>query len=238
MGDIRAIVSSQVPNGSVGSNLFTLLGRTIQVWFGMLPLLIAGAVASVLVTALLTYLTDPDLFEGNVPVSVVVPHALYLVFMCRMTARRMGFADNFRIFSVRTLIAVLVTGFLIGVISTTVGALLPIPQAFSAVVVLSALFATTPILPALVIGSIRFSTAFWLRFIATACTAALPWLLVIEALGLPAQVCTDEGWGLFEGGIIMWPLLGLHMFMATTAAVVIPTVVYFAMTSCGGANND
>lgn len=42
----------------------------------------------------------------------------------------------------------------------------------------------------------------------------LPWLLAIWVTGLPAQRCTGECWGLMEGGIVMVPLHGLHLFIA------------------------
>jgi hypothetical protein len=112
------------------------------------------------------------------------------------------------------------------------------PLGFWSVIVLSALFSVTPILPALALGGIRLSAAFCLRFVAAAGVVALPWLLVIEVLGLPAQFSANEGWGMLEGGIILWPLLGGHMFLATTAATVIPTVVYVAMKNGGGATHD
>ncbi|MCA1198360.1 hypothetical protein K9B35_10305 [Sphingomonas sp. R647] len=49
----------------------------------------------------------------------------------------------------------------------------------------------------------------------------LPWLLVIWGTGLPAQRCTGECWGLMEGGIVMVPLLGLHLFIASVSTALL-----------------
>lgn len=54
----------------------------------------------------------------------------------------------------------------------------------------------------------------------------VPAFALIEFLGYPAQTCSGECWGLFEGGAVMFPLLGLHMFLASYLGAILPVGIY------------
>lgn len=54
----------------------------------------------------------------------------------------------------------------------------------------------------------------------------VPTFALIEFLGYPLQTCTGECWGLLEGGAVSWPLLGLHMFLASYLGAVLSARIY------------
>jgi hypothetical protein len=62
--------------------------------------------------------------------------------------------------------------------------------------------------------------------------ALLPWALVIHWLGTPARTCSGECWGLFEGGVVMWPLLGLTTFTASLTCGVLSALFVQSTPEC------
>jgi len=227
-------MSAQISGFGRGLSLFRI---SLRLWWNIFPLFAGVAVlfaastfaaAFALTAAIRTLGTLPGLGEWDlsgyaVLLLVVLGHAIFIIFANRVAARTLsrpavqplGVAGWTRSVFVLTVLA-----FCIIVLTT---AALHMPASMASVVVLTGLLACTPLLPRLALKASE--TAGALRFIAFATVAALPWLTVVELLGWPMQVCT-ECWGIMEGGIITVPLLGLQLFLATTAAAVVSATVH------------
>ena len=55
-----------------------------------------------------------------------------------------------------------------------------------------------------------------------------PWLAIVWLTGYPAQTCRGECWGLFEGGILMIPLFGAHLFLASFSCALLSAFAFGA----------
>ncbi|MFT4076150.1 MAG: hypothetical protein QM647_11525 [Asticcacaulis sp.] len=96
------------------------------------------------------------------------------------------------------------------------------------VMALTAVLMLTPILPAMALRKRPAGLLFWVKFFFFSIPAALPWVIVIECLGLPSQVA--DSFGIMEGGVILLPLTALHTFLASTSSAVISTMVFLSLT--------
>lgn len=106
------------------------------------------------------------------------------------------------------------------------------PLNYSVIIALAALVAWTPLLPILALETqtpwiaMRTIGRQLHHFTMRAFPLSLPLLAFTHWLGRPAQACSGECWGLFEGGAVMLPLLGAHMFVAAVTAALVPTIIY------------
>lgn len=109
------------------------------------------------------------------------------------------------------------------VIAAVVAAVAP-SAPFLPPVLLTMALAWTPVVPILGVGRTTWSPS---RFL-TAIGVSLPFLAVTELIGLPLQMIDPDAdcCGLFEGGAIILPVLGAHMFLASVTAALVSTVVY------------
>ncbi|WP_443749894.1 hypothetical protein [Asticcacaulis solisilvae] len=200
----------------------------VKLWWSVFPLLIGVAVLFAVVTigavfaltALTQGLEDQDVSNYVILGPMILGHVLFTIFASRVAGRALSPAAvqplGFAGWTQATLaLSVLASG----VIALTT-ATLHMPASMASVVVLTALLACTPLLPRLAL-KVRGGPGFPVSSL----IVALPWLCVIEVVGLPMQSCT-ECWGLMEGGVITIPLLGLHLFLATTTAAVVSATVY------------
>lgn len=186
---------------------------------------IAGAVLSVaggmiLVGIVRSAAGDSLDDSGAIPAMLVptmVAHAAFLVIVSRAAstrALRFGLRQGVGIVLITALIAAVALG----------AGQLPQPLPFFVPIGLTAVLAWTPLVPAVAVGPVPWS----LSKFATAVLASLPFLALTEVFGLIPQAAATagEGFGFMEGGMIMWPLLGLHLWLASVTAALVSTVVY------------
>lgn len=164
--------------------------------------------------------------DSLVPYATLIPitlaHAVYGLWACRLFARTLAPEYVKPLSPMAWAVSAVVVAAGCTAIALAAIAALPAPASLALIVVISALLACTPLLPAL---ALKGGPASGFRVI-PAVIIALPWLAVTELLGWPAQVCVGECWGLFEGGLIMAPLFGVHMFLAATTAALVSTLVH------------
>jgi hypothetical protein len=205
--------------GLAGS-YFRLLGNTLPTLLGLTSLFV---IPTFLMMSLpLGWLVAP-----------CISHAIFLMAASRVITRQINPDLVRRPLPLRRWIAGIaflsVGGFLV---SYTYTSIIPYPSNHSVIVVLAALVAWTPLLPILALEPDAPLTALRTigrqlsRFIMQAALLSLPLLAFAQWLGRPAQTCTGECWGLFEGGALMFPLLGAHMFVAAVTAALVPTIIY------------
>lgn len=60
---------------------------------------------------------------------------------------------------------------------------------------------------------------------------ALPCLALVMLTAWPTQSLEGEGWGLFEGGMILFPLLGLGLFLASFTCALLSALTARAQTA-------
>ncbi len=182
---------------------------------------IGGWLASGLTASLGDRGAASDMAEPLIFLPAIIAHAAFCVVISQTIVGRSSRAVRFGARQVRGIAVISLS-----IIALSVGATwLPDPTPFFLPLALAALLAWTPIVPAAVVGPVPWS---WRKF-ATAVLVSLPFLALTEVFGfIPQAVATfsNEGFGMFEGGIITWPMLATHMFLASATAAIVPTVVY------------
>jgi hypothetical protein len=209
---------------------------SLRLWWDIFPLFAGVAVlfavgtiaAMVALSAALPILVaisgfrQWDLSGYILALPVVLGHAVFSIFACRVAARTLSGRAVQPLSVAGWIGSVFVLTTLAFCISILMTVVVDMPASMASIDVLTGLLACTPLLPRL---ALKAPETDGLRFIAMATLAALPWLIVIELLGWPMQVCT-ECWSFMQGGIITVPLLGLQLFLATTAAAVVSATVH------------
>ncbi len=190
---------------------------------------LAGAILSfiggMLMVALTHVIFHAEAFEGIMNWAIALPalvaQAAFLVIVSQVVA--CGNLDNFGVMQWRG----------VGVLTVIIIAVafaaphLPRPLLFFVPLALSAVLTWTPLVPALAVGPVWWSPS---RFIA-AVVASLPFFFLAEMFGLPLQATTFfAGLGFMEGGAVIWPtfgaIYGIHLWLVTATAAIVPTVVY------------
>ncbi len=211
--------------------VFTALGRT---WWLLLGYAVLGAAVSVLGSMAVMNSgfgtgTDASLLFTLLP--AIVAHVVFLLAASRAVASVVQPGPLPRP-GARQAAGVLALSAMIAITGVVAGKCLPVPQPFLIVIALAAVLAWMPVLPALALGR-RMTWSF--PAFATAVFVSLPFLAVSEILGIPAQTCTGECWGIMEGGVVMIPVLAAHMFLSSVTAAIVSTVIYTAGPAPGTA---
>ncbi|MEI9904360.1 MAG: hypothetical protein WDN06_10590 [Asticcacaulis sp.] len=180
---------------------------------------IGGGALSVTGGMLLTGMVRTAGDDGEAILATLLPtmiaHAMFVVVISQITAASIRAVR----FGKRQAGGVALITLLIAIVCAVAGHL-PQPLLFFAPLVMTAILAWTPLVPAVAVGPVKWSPG---RF-ATAVLTSLPFLALAEVFGFVPQAAA--AFGMFEGGIIIWPLLGLYAFLLSATAAIVPTVVY------------
>jgi hypothetical protein len=211
-------------------SLPSLVTQSFNALCETLPFLVGFAMVSAMATAMAAFALPP------VAIAVIpFTHAAFMVAACRAIAHRID-PDlvSQRLPIANWMVCIVVVGTLAAGIAVAVGRQLGSPMEVAGIVAASVALAWTPFLPAMAlgiqspVGALRVTLWYLPAFVPIAAIVSAPFLIVTELLGFPAQTCTGECWGLFEGGLFMLPLFGAHMFFASCMAALVSTVVYAA----------
>jgi hypothetical protein len=168
----------------------------------------------------------------------ILLHAFYLIFAVRIFAKgENGFPEinNYSIFDwVRAISSVLL---ILAAAAAVIYSMRAGWGLYATFLTFVALMSWTPILPVMAIDRLSLTSAIRAlevsapSFYGTAVIASLPFLALIAFFGLPVLTCKGECWGLMEGGIFMFPLLGLFLFMATNTMALCSASAYLESKS-------
>jgi hypothetical protein len=185
-------------------------------------------------------------FDGLFVIALValfaILHAIYLVAASRVIARHCDdvVVEKLSLFGWigATLTILLLIGLIGAGLTVAIIALSPASPLYGACVGTVAAITWTPFLPRLAVAARDPIAAVFApdlgRFIFCSALTSLPFLAVVGFFGAPL-FGPDASYGLFEGGIIGFPLLGLWLFLAVTTMALVPTAVYAAL---GPADED
>lgn len=218
-------------------NPFVLLYCTLKIWAHTLPIFAGLALIGAMFTIAAFAFAFLAWAEGQFDISLawrdvmdsltmaaplIIAHAGFLVISTQIAGRTLD--PSIRRMSIGRW---LLTSSGVAVLMATI--LLPVMTLMPrmSVMALTAVFMLTPILPAFIIGGLPHNLSFWAKFLIFSSIAALPWLLVIELLGLPSQVA--ESFGVMQGGVILIPLTAVHTFLASTLSAIVSAVVFIGL---------
>lgn len=168
---------------------------------------------------------------------LAILHAIYIVAASRVIARHCDdvVVERLSLFgwigAVLTILALI--ALIAAVLAVALILLTPEPPLYGAVVGTVAAIAWTPFLPRLAVGARSPFSAIMapdlVRFVFCSVLTSVPFLAGVGFLAVPLFGSHSISFGLFEGGIIAFPLLGGWVFLAVTTMALVPTAVYAAL---------
>lgn len=224
------------------------LGRAFAALARALPKLLAIALcsAAVFFSAMFAGLVEArrhvslQLVIGALSVLLVILHAVYLVAASRVVAAsskdRITIARLPMFGWVRAIVSIVVfVAAVAAAFTIAIKFLTPFPPSYAVVMATIAVVAWTPFLPILAVENRSFFAAVSHsapdlgRFVWCGVWTSLPFPVITGLLVFPILGSKALSFGLFEGGVVAFPLLGLSLFAAVTTMTLVPTVVYAAI---------